>query len=338
MRLSRSNHTRGWPATVPWGDGLLEQSLHGAWAAARWSEVDDDELIFFAPGLLANDALEVAVRDGSGPSARIERALCDAYDRGHHLWRPWAATHLAGRDLSFADFLDGIGIGGKAARYASEASRARKAHHADWGWRRLPPDLDGAFEEALAALACLERVHARSAPVRARQEALEGGASGGGMADEFAMVDGVVASVLSCINAAYCDARLGYAHESLAAAAWCGVVLGGRPALLPVSMAELLVQLALKAHGRSRASMDPAERVLLLYLDRALGLARLRRLATRVVKRQAAEVVRPGRLALAILGRRQRWLRDEVLAARVASGRDRASAVGADIVARGRFR
>lgn len=311
---------------APWGDGLLEQSLHGAWAGARWSEVDDDELILFAPGLLGNDTLELAVSDGSGPSARIERALCEAFDRGNQLWQPWAATHLAGRELSYCDFLDGIGIGGKAACQVSEARGARSALHADWGWRRLPADLDGAFAEALAALACLERVHARSLPAGAQQVALEGVGSGGGMADGLAMVDGVVTSVLSCINAAYCDARLGYAHESLAAAAWCGVVLGGRPALLPVSMAELLVQLAFRAHGRCSEDLGPAERVLLLYLDRALGLARLRRLATRVVKRQTAEVVNPGRPAPAILGRRQRWLRDEVLAARVVSWLDRASA------------
>jgi hypothetical protein len=304
---------------------LLEQSLHGAWAAARWSDVDDDELIFFAPGLLGKDTLELADRDGSGPSARIERALGDAYDRGNRLWRPWAAIHIAGRDLSFGAFLDGIGIGCEAACQLSEGRGARSGHHADWGWRRLPADLDSAFAESLAALACLERVHARSVSAKLRLDAQEVVMSGAGMADERAMVDGVVASAMSCINAAYCDARLGHAHETLAAAAWCGLVLGGRPALLPVSLAELLLQLAFRAQGRCSDDLGAAERVLLLYLDRALGLSRLRRLATRVVRRQTTEVVKPGRAAPVVVGHRRQWLRDEALMARVASWLDLAS-------------
>lgn len=53
--LTRSRAEQPTPAVAPWGDGILDLSITTAWSPRSWSDMSDDELVLFHPGLLDAD-------------------------------------------------------------------------------------------------------------------------------------------------------------------------------------------------------------------------------------------------------------------------------------------
>jgi hypothetical protein len=102
------------------------------------------------------------------------------------------------------------------------------------------------------------------------------------------LADALTASIHTCFNAAYAYSRYSYAHELLGTGAWLGILLRGRPALMPEFAAHILMD----ALTRSPQT-DDTSHVLRCHAERVSDATRLIRQARRVLEFGRPVIVKP---------------------------------------------
>jgi hypothetical protein len=122
----------------------------------------------------------------------------------------------------------------------------------------------------------------------------------GGVADrkrsgdvEFGLPDALTASTYASVNAAYIYPRYMTFHELFMVGAWLGNLLRGRPALMPIPVAEYVLE---RAEGKSTASSCEwveCEALVRLHMALVGGAKSLVRTARRVRANGYSGVVRP---------------------------------------------
>lgn len=249
----------------PWGEGLLELSLPTLWRVRGWSDLSDDELVLFIPNLThdAHPELSPAARIRSAALGRLRTSLLVlGGDPQQTLKRIAEACALS--DIYHDDELQAV--------TSREASRDEYA----LAWRlRSNSSADWCEETAVAS--SLSRTLRTAGAVSP------------------SLSDALIASIHTALNAAYICPSHTYAHELLGAAAWLGILLRGRSALMPEFVAHVLLD-----------SLDPSREddlvahILRYHVERTGGVPRLLQQAKRVLKSGRPTVVRPGRPIFAI--------------------------------------
>jgi hypothetical protein len=271
-----------------WGEGIAEVGLTTLWAPCRWSEVNDDELIFLNPSLAHQRASGlVRIR------CLLSRTFCE------HL-RCLAGTeeHLAARRalraIQDCAGFTGQFVGGAVADCPGGCADAVDAEAYDpWQFVRAGVSSQDDRERwtfELAVLTCLGRM----------LEACAGPGDGSPTPDEPDLADAVAGSVHSRINAGYVFPQLTGQHEMLTAAAWIGCLLRQRNALLPIWVAEPLTELLREPDMDTLSVGWRCQRLLRFHAEIAFGADRLlaisRSVATSGIPREVRPRGRPARL------------------------------------------
>lgn len=280
--LQRSKSKAGAPSTVRrvWGDVFLNQSLQNQWYPANWESVEDDELGFLIPSLAAWDAEPGAVpgRSGTvdGPPQRIRRVLIDRIVA--------ASERFGGRH---DDLLPGADF-----RLALERSRAVTS--IDWqamfdeggaGHLRASQMCQPSLVHELCVLECLDRLHGDATRRTVANDPVD-------PAPDLAHC--VAASIHSGINAGYVYEEYRWAHELLLTAVWIGYLLKGRAALMPVPVAQCLVDyLQPETPIDADSEIGRACAILSHYGEIAAGEQRLLAIARRVLRTRYTAISHP---------------------------------------------
>jgi hypothetical protein len=268
----------------PWGDGLDDQSLTDLWSVRAWDDVSADELVFLIPALTSyGQQRKYSLECGPYPFARaalvvaIRRAAADL--SGHAVHAAWARSASSifkeiarsGAVLSM-DPVEALMLGGAEHERLPERSLF-------WNWRRRPGIRTTAGSECafdhlvreLTVLACLDKfvraAHEKSVSVE-RKAPISGNAT---------LPDALVASIHSGINAAYVYQRFEFAHELFSVGAWLGIMLRGRPSVIPEFVAGYFSQCAGRYQDISTEKQDICGQILLHYMELALGQRSLHR-------------------------------------------------------------
>lgn len=244
----------------PWGDGLVELSLPTLWRARHWSDLSDDELVFFIPNLMRDDHPELS------PPARIRLAALSRFrtsllvlggDPQQTLRRIIEAGALLG--IYKDDELQAV--------ISREATREEFA----LAWR-LKSNLSTDWRDETAVLSSLSRT------LRGAETA------------SSVLSDALISSIHTAFNAAYICPSHTYAHELLGAGAWLGTLLRGRCALMPEFVAHVLID------GLDPPRNDDlVAQILRYHVARTGGIPPLLEQAKRVLKSGRPAIARPGR-------------------------------------------
>jgi len=312
MMTTSAEGALGAVSKVPplWGDGLLDRSLASQWYPGTWDEVDLDELTFFMPGLTRH----TSTAEG-GPAAHLRAALA----RRVGVTLPLLAGYLKrdeGKDrkrlIELIEECAGLAPG--SLREAIKTPSAADVP-ATVRTRVLRPLSAGERLEAivyeLSVLNCLGRM------VQDCQAAGGEARTNSNARPSCSEADALVATIHSGVNAAYVYPHLAYAHETFAAGAWLGVLLSGRRALLPETIAARLAEVGSisRLSGRMPGQAQNATDVVLSYhAHLAVGHRRMNRLAHRALRRSRAPAVRARRPLFDISKRPWIW-NDELCAA-----------------------
>jgi hypothetical protein len=264
-RLAHATERRSVPA---WGDGIVEQSLHSRWSLTSWDDVSPDELVYFIPSLASarmaserRSYLALLVRDIVAARAWVaapDAPGCQAAGNGEaqHSRVLWLARTF-----------------GQAASYGRIGAR-----HAVVSRVGVNPAgnvrVDHCLAGLLATLECENNVRAC--------ESAQG------------LGELVAYSIATGINAAYFAPEYGWAHEFLLSAAWLGQVARGRPALMPLPVADCLGEV-LSPHASSQSAHELHSAMARLALPTASISSSLLSHASRVSRRKLPILYSPTR-------------------------------------------
>lgn len=275
----------GGKTKLPWGDGLVEQSLPALWYPCSWDSVAPDELVVIIPSLLSApvpesknaDLLRGLYREALanqlatavatlteeryfGAQDELRTCLKTLHERGMLVSMPDEELERKILHFSFAKRSGGV---------LSSVIR-----------RRVTP---GRAVNELCCLSCIERVYldceSRGGVRRRDVNGLD-----------VTMADALVASVHSGVNSAYIYPCWAFAHESFALGAWLGQILFGRSAWMPIYIGELLNEVL---RNRDRVAPDSFDGVLLSYIELTIGSARAIKRARLLLSRGGSILVRP---------------------------------------------
>lgn len=223
-----------------WGDGLVEQSLATLWYCRNWADVDEDELIFYMPSLA--DWIE-------GTAENIRAPL-----------PPTLEAILSSRRSTLRSLFSLI------ARGATEIGDGRQivkpGHHTFWRSPRFPCSGSEVGRVVGQIDGAIERKSINQAPAG------------------ITCFDALLLSIHTQCNAAYVYPEFESCHAMFTCAAWVGLLVYGRPALLAPSIAEGLCDYLCPSDHSSLGgrSLDQAMQG---YADWCVGRDRLLRLARR---------------------------------------------------------
>lgn len=295
------------PGQVPpqrvWGDGLLECSLTTLWYPADWATIDADELLFLTPSLCS---IRSTGSYDSGPAPYIEQRFAGLIHT--------AALRLGSATTgAAAEALDRIRASGAidaflSNGYASQAfdlDAPRAASPAP-----LRPDAWDVWLHELFALACVDRMLWDAAPS-------SGDSAPALLLERAGLIEALVASVHTQVNAGYVYPQYGYAHELLTCGAWLGLVAAGRPAYLPPSVAEVLIAYLDRPMTAGDDSEKTVADILGFYARLTGGRDRLLRAARKVSASGVPCTFAPGRLPVYDSAPVMSW--NAELAARIAA-------------------
>jgi hypothetical protein len=247
--------TRGTPL---WGDGLVDLNLNTLWYGCSWETVTDDELVFFYPSLVSD-------KNRADPSiglvARIrQRMLPIANLVMRHFEADCPSAKL--------EVLLGTGV----ATVLSSSATADEISNFD----HQSTDTSS-LADALCRLATMDWM--------LNDAQISVGSSDGQPLKIITLPDVLLGTIHGRINGAYVYPSATYAHELLMAGAWLGTVLTGRAALMPTTVAEVLLEYLSDDHPMTDEEQRRINRILYVYSSKAGGRDRLLRIArTTLVK------------------------------------------------------
>jgi hypothetical protein len=263
--------------------------------------VSEDELVFLMPSL-ATKAPSHADDHPHGPSFFLRRAL---YARVR-----WAAFALAQLERGSAAITPGeiaasiaksgalVSLCAKTAWIESERPFLALYAIAPEGRStgglqddRNPEARREAWIRELVILKCLNRLlqdSLRPAEIARLSDPLE---------FPFRFADVLVGCTYASFNAAYVYPQFTTSHELFAVGAWLGNLLRGRAALMPVSVAEHILD-RIGAHPvDSDSELARCDRFLVHHMDAVVGIRKILRIARRTKASGRSAIVRPGRRA-----------------------------------------
>ncbi|MDJ1157098.1 hypothetical protein QNA08_02450 [Chelatococcus sp. SYSU_G07232] len=284
-----------------WGDGIVDQSLTDLWRPCGWTDVGEDELIFFLPALAHSDL----PRDGgsAGPVRHLRRALAA---RLH-----WTACRLAQTDAPRApatiEALEAIGASGAVTMLdpAGAWEECRAAFLALYGPCRredliAPRRARMTARGRVLALAWQDEEWRRElAVLRALNALLEHATRLSGMhgpdeerpCPDVALSEALTAAIHASFNVAYVCRQYACLQELFTAGAWLCLLVRGRSALLPPQVAAPLLDILTGPRDACRETIDAASAAA------AGGSAGLLSRARHVCARGVPALVHPRRLA-----------------------------------------
>ncbi len=272
-----------------WGDGLVEQSLSSLWYGASWKDVDSDELIFFMPALAARQDSQVGV------AAHIGDALLRRTQSAVTIIRQILRPNEVCSDAELARLIETwaaltpASLANEPVRRSEPLSR-RMTGACLWSRMSNARRLRASVIHELSVLNRLERMLQDS---KMRDEAERPGSN---RAVDASETDALVTSIHSAINAAYVYPQFAPSQELFSVAAWIGLLHAGRPALLPLSIAETLMEFFERwASGKETTLTDE---VLSYHAAVSAGVPQLKNKARKVMRSGSAAVVRPLRFSL----------------------------------------
>lgn len=302
--LSRAHDRVGWRKAKPagarlWGDGLVDQSLTMLYYPCSWDDVTEDELAFLLPSLCRRQT--VATDGDVGPYHFLRRALvARIYDCGLRL-AGHAQTDSTHEWPGTIDTIDQSGV-------VTSVPPRRAWIEGEAVWRELyggtpfihqpmKPSAGGVLDELqravwifeLSVLACLDRVLGDAAT--SPGHVLSGGPG------DITLADALTASIYSSFNAAYVYPQFEGIHELLTVGAWLGYPVRGRTALMPLLVAERLIDHLGGGSPDEFTDSGRCEALIRFHAGLAGGAARLLRMAKRVCSTGHPSVIRPDRLA-----------------------------------------
>jgi len=303
-------------ATTVWGDGIQDLSLTSLWYPCAWNDVSEDELLLLIPSLSADSGR----RAPAGASAsRAVTVLWNAFHaRLAHVVITYAVSGLgaAGAPIDETrkrmDSLRRVLDKHLEERESLETLLERAApHHGEWlfparrqkrkwrGWRSWcrhdEVDLEGMFELECTVLGLMATMVNAA---RLRFDSAESGVASSEGSEQRGrqcptLPRATLAAIHTSFNPAYLYPQLTAHHETFAVAGWLGWLARARPALLPVYVAEPLVDLLDHVDGGSA----PADAIVAYYADQVVGRESLRRRARRVLARGMALPITPRPIA-----------------------------------------
>jgi hypothetical protein len=250
---------RGWcrpQTTYVWGDGIVDRSLTTLWNARNWSDVSEDELVFYIPSLAAIEK-DTAGENGVAPFVR--RALLRRLRSSVDLLCVGSPKETLDK-IAACEAISTVQLQGSTASdlfvQCKGPSKGPEKDMAVW-----------AFE--LSALASIDRMllDAKRQRPRPRPDAI--------CTVEF--VDALVASIHSSINGAYVYPEFASAHELLGTGAWLGVLQRSHSALMPGFVAQVLTEYL--CPSTLRTSLEHISHVLRFHAELAGGVKLLLRRA-----------------------------------------------------------
>jgi hypothetical protein len=137
----------------------------------------------------------------------------------------------------------------------------------------------------LAVVACLDRMHSD-----ARKLAGHGDKRS---RSPITLPDVLVASIYATFNAAYVYPQFACVQEFLSVGAWLGNLVKGRPALMPVFVAEYLSSELAPKRARDETEGGRCTSILRFHAEQAVGIERLREIAQRVKATGRPVLVKP---------------------------------------------
>ena len=249
--------------TSVWGDGLIDQSLTTLWYPRDWSDVGEDELVFFIPSLGAGHR---RASDEAGPALHIRRALARRLNSAVRLLS-------TGDDQQTLERIAACGVVSACKPQASAEVSCSLQGYNHYGSQRQPNDL-AVWTFELSVLVCIDRMLLDAMPHRPRHaECYIASAD---------CAEVLVASIHTCINGAYVYPEFAFAHELLGAGAWLGLLLRGRSALMPEFVAEVLIDYIAHFKNSWEDAQDPIVRLFNFHAELAGGAERLLRRARKV--------------------------------------------------------
>jgi hypothetical protein len=239
-----------------WGNGLADLSLATLWyPAASWADVWDDEVVFLIPALASRGAIPGEPR----PIALLRVALS-------------AQAQRAAGALVAAGVAENQAAALQAISRAVATGNPRAADHAGPAGSRAADKSWEAYLPSLPALMIFAILQGMLLRLQDTPETV---------GHHLSLADVLVGSVHARINGAYAEPEFAFAHELLAAGAWIGHVLSGRPALMPVAIAGCFLDVL----TRDRSETAGVERILLThYAEAAGGLDHVLAVSRRVLK------------------------------------------------------
>ena len=216
----------------PWGIDLLDSGLSTLWYPCDWESVADDELVLLIPTLTSRTG---ASRQPHDAAARIAQRISGFLDAPQSFLfsdfedppRPQSLVALiegSGALSSFRKYPEVLATADPSKRYLAEIQLKAPGRSSA---RRI-----GCFD-TLCALATMDRMLYDAMPPPVAEAPV--------LLDRLELPDILLATILTRIHGAYVYPEIGYAHELLTAGAWLGVVLTGRPAIMPEDVADVLV-------------------------------------------------------------------------------------------------
>jgi len=289
-----------WSINLEHGSASLAQRLD-------WDSVETDELICVYPALLwsvlprGDDCLPVRLLRRA-LLARVRIVLAQmAISAGHSQSSP-ASIYSALEEAC-----------GRCSIAADEVWHSAEAHEA---LAELYPDAAGTAEAGIAVasvrplLGVNDIARAEACVIAALSNILAWAREPEGVASmearSVAASEAVLASIYSGINAAYIYRHLDWAHELMTTAAWIGLLLRGRPAVLPVAVAERLIDLFERTPHSPATSSDLSDWILWCHAEAACSASQLTTAALNVTGSGRPQMVMPTRASrrrhVAILG------------------------------------
>jgi hypothetical protein len=254
------------------------------WYPCNWDTVNADELVLIIPSLISQDTPR-NVKNGPAPyiwqalAARIESAVL-------------AINSIASNGGTGASVLDRLKASGAIAVYLATTFsdgtlRPERPVSDPMGFAFRHWTSNEVWEFELSVLACIDRMLCEALPATPeRTKAL---------LDTFELPDALIASIHSRFNGTYVFPQYDFAHEILTAGAWLGVLMQGRPALMPVVVSEVLISYL----GRPKSARSPSDEAIsdILSFHAALvgGSDRLVRVARKVQAKGYPLAVNGGR-------------------------------------------
>jgi hypothetical protein len=148
----------------------------------------------------------------------------------------------------------------------------------------------------LAILACLDRI---------LHDSLQGTEISRPERDlhqPLSLADTLVATIYASFNAAYVYPQFVCCHELFTAGAWLGYLVRGRAAMMPVLVAELIIEQFSRQLDDDGSQAGRCNLLLRFHADLSVGSKRLLRVARRVTARGQPMLVQPAWLGARLIG------------------------------------
>jgi hypothetical protein len=265
-----------------WGDGLCDLSLPTLWYRCTWDTVSDDELALLIPSL-TSDEWKGAARDAFGPRIYLYGALCARLR--------WAVMRLTSAHCSAQQALDAITRCNVISTFGPLDAWADADRYFGLFYRAPPKVRSSLRIEAdacngerqhaawlfeFAVLACLDRIFDDASLGR------ESASPSREFDRPVDVSDVLMASIYASFNGAYVYPQFTAYHEMFTVGAWLGYLARGRAALMPVFIAEYLVDRFGGPQDRHDPERSTCDRLLHYHADLVVGRERLLQVARRV--------------------------------------------------------